>query len=71
LVTSNPTPHRDAVDKAGTFDVYHLVQDARLQDLAGKLLIDWGSGTRAWVQRAESNGGKRQANVGLTLTIEV
>ncbi len=46
-------PHRDAIDKAGSCDVYDLVPDERLQEYVGKLLIDWGRAARAWVQRAD------------------
>jgi hypothetical protein len=46
-------PHRDAVDLAGSCDIYDLQLDIRLADLEGKLFIQWGDGTRAWVQRAD------------------
>jgi hypothetical protein len=48
-----PMPHRDDVDKAGACDVYDLTLQDGLRDLIGRLLIDWGAGTRAWVQRAD------------------
>jgi hypothetical protein len=53
LERDTPMPHRDAVDMAGVCDVYDLSRDDRLSDLIGKLYIDWGAGTRAWVQRAD------------------
>jgi hypothetical protein len=53
LDQDTPLPHCDAVDKAGTCDVYDLSLHDRLNDLIGKLYIDWGQGTRAWVQRAD------------------
>jgi hypothetical protein len=53
LDVETPMPHREGVDKAGECDVYDLTPDDRLNDLVGKLVIDWGSGTRAWVQRAD------------------
>lgn len=33
--------------------MYDLQLDERLTDLEGKLFIEWGDGTRAWVQRAD------------------
>ncbi len=40
---------------AGEGDVeYELVPIAAMQDLAGRLVIEWGAGTRAWVQRASN-----------------
>jgi hypothetical protein len=48
-----PRPHNDGIDQAGTRDRYALTVDPRLSKYAGKLLIEWGEGTRAWVQRAE------------------
>jgi hypothetical protein len=38
---------------ASTHDVYNLTLDERLHDVIGKMIIDWGAGTRAWVQRAD------------------
>jgi GIY-YIG catalytic domain len=54
LAKDTPQPHRDGVDLAGSCDVYDLQLDEGSVDLGGKLFIDWGSGTRAWVQRAEN-----------------
>lgn len=48
-----PKPHMDGVDSAGTCNVYDLVLDSRLSDLVGRLVIDWGPGDRAWIQRAD------------------
>jgi hypothetical protein len=48
-----PRPHMEGVDMAGSCDVYDLRVDERFCDLDGKLYIDWGEGTRAWVQYAE------------------
>ena len=39
-------------DAAGTVDAYDLAPDDRLADLAGRLVVDWGSGERARVQYA-------------------
>jgi hypothetical protein len=46
-------PHMDSVDVAGSCDVYDLTLEQKLDDLIGKLLIDWGAGDRAWIQRAD------------------
>jgi len=43
----------DGVDKAGSCHVYDLTLEQQLSDLIGKLLIDWGPGDRAWIQRAD------------------
>ncbi|NLS96413.1 MAG: GIY-YIG nuclease family protein [Planctomycetaceae bacterium] len=49
-----PMPHRIGdVDRAGSCDIYHLDLDDRMQDLIGRLIIDWGPGQRAWVQYAD------------------
>ena len=39
--------------KAGSCDLYDLTLEQRLGDLVGKLLLDWGPGDRAWIQRAD------------------
>lgn len=38
----------------GTADVYELTRDERLDDLAGRLVIEWGDGERSWIQRADN-----------------
>lgn len=48
-----PKPHMDGVDKAGSCHIYELKAEPRLGDLIGRLLIDWGPGERAWIQRAD------------------
>jgi hypothetical protein len=48
-----PMPHMDGVNKAGSCDVYDLTLEPRLSDLIGKLVIDWGAGVKAWIQRAD------------------
>jgi hypothetical protein len=58
LEVDTPTPHRDSVDKAGSCHVYELVLDSRMSDFIGKMIIDWGEGTRSWIQRAD-NQNKR------------
>lgn len=54
LAKDTPQPHTDQIDLAGSRDVYDLLVDERLADLYGKLYIEWGQGTRAWVQRADN-----------------
>jgi len=54
LAEDTPQPHTDKIDLAGSCDAYDLQLDERLADLDGKLFIDWGDGTRAWVQRADN-----------------
>jgi hypothetical protein len=53
LEKDTPMPHMDGVDKAGSCDVWDLTLETNLNDLIGKLIIDWGSGRRAWIQRAD------------------
>ena len=53
LEQDTPIPIMDAIDKAGSCDVYDLTLQNTLNDLIGRLLIDWGPGARAWVQYAD------------------
>jgi hypothetical protein len=53
LKRDTPRPHMAGVDKAGRWDAYKVTLESRLQDLIGRLVIDWGLGTRAWIQRAD------------------
>lgn len=39
-------------DVSGLFE-YKMIPDMRLDSYAGRLLIEWGSGARAWVQRPD------------------
>jgi hypothetical protein len=48
-----PKVHMDGIDPAGSCDVYDLTLVEPLRDLIGRLLIEWGPGARAWVQRAD------------------
>ncbi|HEY4933227.1 MAG TPA: GIY-YIG nuclease family protein [Terriglobales bacterium] len=48
-----PTPNRDDVDKAGTCHYYNTAGADLLKEYVGKLVIDWGSGTRTWIQRPD------------------
>ncbi|ODA67566.1 hypothetical protein A7A08_01600 [Methyloligella halotolerans] len=47
-------PHASGFSPVGTCDVYELRLDDRLNDLAGRLLIEWGHGERSWIQRADN-----------------
>lgn len=53
LEKDTPKPHMEGVDLAGSCHIYDLILDQRLEDLIGKLLIDWGEGERAWIQHAD------------------
>jgi hypothetical protein len=53
LEQDTPKPHMGGVDEAGSYHVYELSLETRLDDLIGRLLIDWGPGERAWIQRAD------------------
>lgn len=53
LEKDTPMPHMDGVDKAGSCDVWDLTLETNLSDLIGKLIIDWGPGGRAWIQRVD------------------
>lgn len=53
LDQDTPRPHRDGVDQAGKFDVYELTLESHLEDLIGRLLINWGAGYKSWAQRAD------------------
>lgn len=48
-----PRLHMEGVDEAGSYHVYELTLEPTLNDLIGKLLIDWGPGAKAWIQRAD------------------
>jgi hypothetical protein len=53
LAEDRPKIQSDGFDLAGTCDLYDLQADERLVDFEGKLFIEWGDGTRAWIQRAD------------------
>jgi hypothetical protein len=53
LEYDTPWPHGDGVDKAGSCDVYDLILEKALEDLIGKLYVEWGKRFRTWVQRAD------------------
>ena len=46
-------PHSDGIEKAGSCDYFELTLQDSLNDLIGKLFIDWGKGALAWVQHAD------------------
>jgi hypothetical protein len=52
LDQDTPKPHMDGIDKAGSCDIYELTRQDTLSDLIGTLFINWGAGTRAWIQYA-------------------
>jgi hypothetical protein len=54
LDVDTPKPHTDGIDLAGICNVYALSLEDRLSDLGGRLIIDWGDGERAWIQRADN-----------------
>lgn len=53
LEQDRPAPWRSGTEKAGKSHVYEQTLDGRLADLIGKLYIDWGRGTRGWIQRSD------------------
>lgn len=53
LEIDTPKPHRPGVDKAESCYIYDLELQSYLDDLIGRMLIDWGAGARAWIQRAD------------------
>jgi hypothetical protein len=53
LEAPSPMPHKQGIMLAGEWDVYELIAAEQLADLIGRLVIDWGEGTRSWIQRAD------------------
>jgi len=53
LKEDRPMPHTDDIAEAGSCDEYSLTLEPRLNDLEGRLFVEWGEGTRAWVQYAD------------------
>ena len=47
-------PHTIGSDPIGTCDVYDLMLSEHLNDLAGRLVVEWGAAERAWIQRADN-----------------
>jgi hypothetical protein len=58
LAEDRPTEHVDGIDRAGTCDAYEMRRDDRMVEFEGTLFIEWGIGTRSWVQRAERQNKK-------------
>lgn len=58
LDQDTPKPHMAGVDKASSCYIYDLVLESRFDDLIGRMLIDWGLGARAWIQRADKQNNK-------------
>ncbi len=54
LEQDTPKPHMDSIDEAGSYHLYDLALQEQLGDHVGRLLIEWGGGKRAWVQRADN-----------------
>ena len=53
IPSDRPHPqNRAEVIEAGSGNLYSLTPMTELTDLSGRLTIEWGSGARAWVQRA-------------------
>jgi hypothetical protein len=53
LETDTPQAHVDALQKAGSCDVYDLTLQQGFSEFDGKLFIEWGKGKRSWIQRAD------------------
>lgn len=47
-------PHTHNILEAGSCDAYKLSLLQEFSDLDGKLYVDWGLGTRSWIQRADN-----------------
>src|SRR5579885_2201158 len=56
-VKTAPDGMKDPIsgEPVGGLFYYDLRKEPQLDDYAGKLIIDWGEGFRAWAQRAEKN----------------
>jgi hypothetical protein len=67
LAEDRPMPQMDGVDKAGSCDDYALTIQDNLSHLIGKVIIDWGSGARAWIQYAERQNKPIAKQVDLTI----
>ena len=53
LEQDTPRPHAEGVDETGSCDIYDLQLLDKLAEFIGKLIVDWGLGNRAWIQRAD------------------
>jgi hypothetical protein len=54
LDTDTPSVIDSSMDTAGSCDAYELALDPRPSNLSGRLVIDWGPGTRTWIQRPDN-----------------
>jgi hypothetical protein len=54
LTVDMPLTQRDEIYPAASCDTYETALSDHLSDLMGRLVIDWGAGTRAWIQRADN-----------------
>lgn len=48
-----PRPYGAGMYRAGQYHAYNLSEMPEFELLAGRLYIDWGPGTRSWIQRAD------------------
>lgn len=46
------------LDMSDDHNHYELIETSLLQDWAGRVVIDWGKGTRAWLQNADNDSPK-------------
>jgi hypothetical protein len=53
LEQDTPMPHTEGIDEAGSCDFYDLEIENNFNELTGRLIVDWGLGGRAWIQRAD------------------
>lgn len=54
LPHDRPHPITGVTEPAGSCHIYKLGLTPHLDEFAGRLWIEWGSGYRAWIQRADS-----------------
>lgn len=47
------------IDVSGDHDLYKLIEISQLNEWVGRIVIDWGKGTRAWLQNADNDSPKR------------
>jgi hypothetical protein len=54
LEQDQPMPHRPGeIDKKDSCDVYDLAPQEALREFSEKLVVDWGAGALAWIQKAK------------------
>jgi GIY-YIG catalytic domain len=58
LDIDTPRPDMEGIDKAGSKDFYDLSLESTMEDLIGRLFIDWGAGVRSWIQYASRQDKK-------------